>query len=139
METQFKTLQVVWGALTGGVVIYAVVAYCMIAFLQVDLGFLPVRVMPFVAGLAAAGTFVGVLVRRRLIDSVGRDLAPEQRLARYSTAVIIGLALIEGCGLAVITLGLMSGAAIWALLGGVFAAGVMALHGPSREEAGLGR
>lgn len=139
METRFKTLQIVWAAMMAGVFLYALVTYALIALGSITLDALPRRVLTLVAPVAVVGMIAGTVLRRRLIDAIPASLAPEQRLERYSVASITGLALIEGCGLLIITLALAAGAATWAILGGGLAIGTMGVSGPKRDEAGLGR
>jgi hypothetical protein len=139
VEARFRTLQIIWAALMMGVAMYAVVAYGIITFGDTTLGLLPARLLTFAAPLAALGMIGGAILRRRFIEAIPRGLSPEQRLEKYMVANIQGLAVIEGLGLLLITLSLAAGAGTWALVGGGLAIGVMALSGPRREEAGLGR
>ena len=108
MEARFKTLQVMWGALMAGVLSYAVVAYCLVVFGGVVLSLAPRRALTFVGPVAVFGMVVGAMVQQSLGRAIPRDLDPTQRMARYASAVIVGLAVTEGCGLLVVTLGLLA-------------------------------
>ena len=138
MEARFKTLQVVWGALMAGVLVYAVVVYCLVIFGGAVLSLAPRRALTFVGPVAVVGMIVGTMVQQRLVRAIPPGLDPAERMARYASAVILGLAVTEGCGLLVVTLGLLASAPTWGLIGGLIAIGVMALSGPNRREAGLG-
>jgi hypothetical protein len=122
-----------------GVVLYGGTAFALLVFGDIVTGMLPTRVVTFVSPLAVLGMVGGSLLRRRLVDGIDRGVDPAERMARYMTATILSLAVIEGCGLVLITSSLIAGAPAAALVGGVFTAGIMALMGPDRREAGLGR
>ena len=139
MEERFRTLRIVWVALMAGVASYSIVAYCVIAFGGIEPGMLPMSVPRLVAPVAALGMIVGASFRRRLVDAIPRSATPEDRLRKYTTATIVGLAIVEGSGLLIITVSLVSGAATWVSIGGGACVAVMALSSPSREDAGLAR
>ena len=90
------------------------------------------------AGALAIAMMAGALVlRRTLIQKIPRDLPADQRIARYQTATLVGLASIESAGLLVISLAMVSGATSWILAGGGAAAVLMMTARPSEAEIGL--
>lgn len=139
MEERFKTLQLVWAALMFGVASFAIAAYSILTFTGVQIGALPAAIMPYAVPVAFLGMVAGSVVRRRLIDAIPRDSTSEVRLQRYTSATIVGCAVTEGSGLFVIVLSLLTGAAMWALVGAGLALAVMAMANPDRREAGLAR
>ena len=62
---------------------------------------------------------------------------PEVRLPAYANAVIVGAAVPEGAGLALITLGLLSASTSWIAAGGVAAAFLIWQGRPRADEIGL--
>jgi hypothetical protein len=139
VEARFKTLQLVWAALMFGVASFSIVVYSILTFTGVQIAALPADIMPYVVPIAFLGMIAGSIVRRRLIDAIPRDSTSEARMERYTTATIVGCAMTEGFGLLVIVLSLVTGAAMWALVGAGLALGVLAMASPDRREAGLPR
>ena len=78
------------------------------------------------------------VVRRRMVDLIPARAAQDTRFARYQTATIVGLALHEGGGLLLISLGILADSSIWVLAGGGASLWLMALARPKRSEAGMG-
>ncbi len=139
MQQRFTVLQIAWAALMFGVLACALAVYFMLTIGGLELAAMPVQVLTYVAPVAVVGMVGGTVLRRRFVDAIPAGVTPEQRMEKYLAAVIVGLAVTEGFGLLVITLALLAGAPTWALVGGGLATGVMALSGPQRDEAGLGR
>ena len=136
--SELKQLQVIWGALVAGVVLYTAVIFVLMTAGGVRFDALD----PAIMNLAGAGVklyMAGVvLARRLLIARIPAQAPAEERLASYRTASIVALALMEAGGLIVITLGLLSGASLWVLAGGGAAAALMFLAKPTADEIGLG-
>ena len=135
---KLRELRIVWVAIAGGTVLYTLVAFGLVATGVVamqGLPWLPMDVVGAAMLLYLAGT---VFVRRRMVAGIDRDASVERRTAAYATAVIVGLALTEGGGLFLITLGLVTGSATWILAGGLGAAAVLWMAHPTGEEVGLG-
>lgn len=134
---KLRELRVVWAAILGGTVLYTLLAFGLVASGTVDMGGLDaisMNVAGAVVLLYMAGT---VVVRRRMIGQIDPDDPAELRRSAYATAVIVGVALTEGGGLILITLGLVTGAATWILAGGLGAAFIILLAKPTGEEVGL--
>ena len=135
----FRTLQVVWVALMFGVAAYTAVVYCLLTFGVIEMGLLPTSVLPLAAAAAFAIMAAGTVLRRRMVEGIGPGAEPEARLRQYATATILGLAMIEGGSLLLVTLSLIVGAPTWAVVGGGAGIGMMVLSAPNRGDAGLGR
>ena len=138
MEARFKTLQVIWAVMLAGVVTYTAVL-----FVLVRLGMVDMRVLsPSILTVGAAAVLVymaGVtVVRRRMIEAIPAGASQDTRFARYQTATIVGLALLEAGGLLLISLGILADSSIWVLAGGGASLWMMALARPQRSEAGIG-
>ncbi len=139
MEARLRAARTVWLALTAGLAIATIAVFCLLT-----VGGLHVDALPPAGALGGAvaeavAVAAGMLVRSRMIAAIPRDADEETRLAQYLTAVIIGLALIEGGGLFMITLGLIADAPGWVLAGGVAAVWMMVLGRPRADEATLRR
>ncbi|NNF14988.1 MAG: hypothetical protein HKN72_17310, partial [Gemmatimonadetes bacterium] len=122
----FEHLRTIWMAMVGGTLLYTVVAYVLLLLGVVDAGtsWGP-DVMNLVGSFAVAQIALALFLRRRLLAAIPRNAPLEERMSRYFTACIITLALIEGGGLIVITLSIVTGVATWALVGGGAAVVVM--------------
>src|SRR5688572_11579481 len=99
MTDRFKVLQIVWLALMGGVVTCAVVTYALLTVMDVEmtgLTGLPPMVLRVAGPAAVVMMGGGLLVRRRLLESIPAGARGEERLPRYHAAVLVGLAIIEG-------------------------------------------
>jgi cell shape-determining protein MreD len=75
-------------------------------------------------------------VRRKLLEAIPAGSKADDRLARYQAAVITSLALIEGPGLLIIVLSLVSNAPRWIPAGTAVTLLMMVLARPRREELG---
>lgn len=131
----FEHLRAVWMAMVGGTLLYTIVAYLLLLLGIVEAGgALGPSVMNLVGAFAVVQIALSLLLRRRLVGAIPRNAPPEERMSRYFTACVITLALIEGGGLIVITLSIVTGVATWALVGGGAAVVVMLLARPVRSE-----
>jgi hypothetical protein len=110
------------------------VIYGLMAAGTLDLAVLPGSVMTMVGAAVMLYMAAGVIVRRALVARIDPGLEREQRIAAYTTATIVGLALTESGGLIVITLGLLSGSATWVLVGGLAAAALMVGARPDESD-----
>lgn len=132
-----KRIRLIWGALIAGVLCYTALAWVLASFGGVGSDLLPTSVMNGAGALAIAMMAGAQVLRRTLVRRIPRDLPPDQRVARYLTATLVGLATIESAGLLVISLAMVSGAASWILAGGGAAAVLMLTARPSEAEIGL--
>lgn len=136
-EEQFRTLRIVWVAMLLGLLGYAVVAYALMSIGLFEMNAFGVDVMNIVGAFVILQLLVAIFLRRRMVATIP-DAAPlKDRLARYGRANVVGLALMEGGGLLVISFGMISGAPQWVLAGGGAAAAVMLMARPSRDEIGI--
>jgi uncharacterized membrane protein YdcZ (DUF606 family) len=134
----FKHITVVWIGFVGGLTVYTGVAYGILTLGDLGLGVVPARAMSYVAAGGVALMLSGVWIRRRLVAAIPRSLDPQQRLQRYFTAFVVGMAVVEAAGLLVITLSIVADTPTWALAGGAAAIWTMVVTRPRRDEAGLG-
>ncbi len=131
----FKQIQVVWLGLVAGLGAYTCTAYVLLALAGVELALVPPAVMPYVAAGAVALMLAGVSLKGRMVAMIPSGLEPAQRLERYTTAVVVGLALVEGGGVLVLTLSLLAGTSSWVLIGGGLGVAMLVWSRPRREEA----
>lgn len=132
-----KRIRIIWLALVVGVATYTMLIWGLSTFGGMGGNVLPPQVMS-VGGPVAIAMMAGALVlRRTLVSRISHDLPAEERVAQYSAASLVGLAIVESAGLFVITLGLMSGATPWILAGGGAAALLMVTARPRESEIGL--
>jgi hypothetical protein len=136
VSDRFKVLQIIWLALMGGVASFAIVAYVLLTVVGIEMPGLPPIVLRVAAPAAVVGMAVGLLVRRKLLDAIPASAQGEQRVASYQAAVIVGLAVIEGCGLLIIVLSLVAGAPNWIPSGAAITLLMMAIARPRADEAG---
>lgn len=129
-----RRLRIVWAAMVGGTLAYTAVVYVLLSNGTVDMAVFGRDVMNVVGAVVMLQMVAAVVLRRRLVAVIPDDAEPELRQARYGSATIIALALMEGGGLLVITFGLMTGSATWVLAGGGAAAVLMLMARPSEEE-----
>lgn len=136
-EPRLLALRIVWLALMAGVLVYAVVAWVLLAVMGLEIG----SAQPVIAralGLAGGGGVVllgvGLMVARKAEESAKPGADPEDVATRYFTLRIVGLALQESAGLLMITLSLLGGAATWAVASGLAAVAVMSISGPRAEH-----
>lgn len=132
-----QRLRLVWGALVAGVVTYTTLAWAFATFRGVGIDLLPAGVMNAAGAAAIAMMASALLVRRTLVQKIPHDLPADERIARYQTATLVGLASLESVGLLVISLALVSGATSWILAGGGAAAVLMVTARPREAEIGL--
>ena len=133
-ELSIRQLRIVWAGMIGGTVTYTAVVYVLISTGTVEMAAFGPDVMNVVGAVVMLQMVGAVFLRRRLVAAIPDDAAPEVRQARYGSATIIALALMEGGGLLLITFGMMTGAATWVLAGGGAAAVLMLFARPSEEE-----
>ena len=136
-EPRLLAMRIVWMALMAGVAIYAIVAWVLLEVMGVRIGDPASPLTRFLPWAAVAGMLLlvaGMTVARRSEEPGDRSTSAEARVDRYFNLRIVGLALQESAGLLVITLGLLAGAAIWSVAGGIAAVAVMAISGPSAEH-----
>lgn len=132
---RFKSLTVVWLALVAGTALYAGVAYVLLIMGIVDLETpLGPDIMNIGGAFAVVQILAAMVLRRRLVAAIPRDAPDEVRLQRYYTACVVTLALVEGGGMLVVTLALVTGIASWALVGGGAAVLVMLMARPAPAE-----
>jgi hypothetical protein len=136
MTDRFRVLQIIWLALMGGVVMFAGVAYVLMTIVDLQMPGLPPIVMRVVGPSAVVMMAGALMVRRRLLDAIPVSAGTNERLTRYSAAVIMSLALIEGPGLLIIVLSLVSNAPSWIPAGAAVTLLMMVLARPRREELG---
>ncbi len=138
MDARFRTLQIIWAAMSAGVVTYTGVMVALILLGLVDMPGLPPIVLTLGALVAASILGTGLVVRRRLVEAIPPGGTPETRFGQYQTATMIGLALMEGGGLLLITLGLLAGSPTWVLAGGGASLLMLMNARPRANEAGIG-
>ena len=138
MEARFKTLQIIWAAMLAGVVAYTAVLFVVLRLGMVEMPVLPAWVMTVGASVVLVYMAGVTVVRRRMVEAIPAGAAQDTRFAQYQTATIVGLALLEGGGLLLISLGILADSSIWVLAGGGASLWMMALARPQRSEAGIG-
>ena len=136
MTDRFRVLQIVWLALMGGVVMFAGVACVLLTVMDLQMPGLPPIVMRVVGPSAVAMMAGALMVRRKLLEAIPAGSRADDRLTRYRAAVITSLALIEGPGLLIIVLSLVSNAPRWIPAGAAVTLLMMMLARPRREELG---
>jgi hypothetical protein len=136
MTDRFKGLQIIWLALMGGVVTFAGVAYVLLTVTDLEMPGLPPLVLRVVGPAAVVIMAGALLVRRKLLDAIPAGSGSDERLGRYQAAVITSLALIEGPGILIVALGLVSNAPSWISAGAAVTLMMMVLARPRREELG---
>jgi hypothetical protein len=136
MTDRFRVLQIIWLALMGGVVTFAGVAYVLLTVMDLEMPGLPPLVLRVVGPAAVVMMAGALLVRRKLLDAIPAGSGSDERLGRYQAAVITSLALIEGPGLLIIVLSLVSGVPSWIPAGAAVTLLMMVLARPRREELG---
>ena len=129
MEAEGRTFTLIWAALVGGVALYTGVA----AFLTAS-GMVEPVVEPAIVAVAAFALLAPMLgsfaVRRALIGRVSPSATDEEWLNAYRPAVIVGLALVEGSALGIVTIALLGGQILWVVGGGVAGLALMVLQKP---------
>ena len=130
-------LRVIWMAMIGGTASYTLVIFALVSLGTIAVDALPAAVMRVAGGLAILLMGGALFLRRALVARIPSSADRKTRLTQYGTATIVGLALMEGGGLVVITLGLVSSSRTWILAGGGAAVGMMTLARPTTEEAGI--
>ncbi len=134
---RFRALTVVWLALMLGTGTYAAVAYALLASVAVDFQTpLGPEIMNVGGAFAVVQILGALMLRRRLVAGIPRDAPSDERLRRYYSACITSLALVEGGGILVVTLALVTGSASWALVGGGAAVVVMLMARPAPTDLG---
>lgn len=136
-EERLRTLRIIWVAM-----LLATLGYTGIAFILMSMGLfggdaLGPDVMNIVGFVVILQLLGSIVLRRHLVAAIPAEAPVEDRLTRYANATIVGLAVMEGGGLLVITFGLLSGAPRWVLAGGGAAAAVMLMAKPSGDEIGI--
>lgn len=136
MTDRFRVLQIIWLALMGGVVLFGVVAYVLLQVMDLQMPGLPPIVMRVVGPSAVVMMAGALMVRRKLLEGIPAGSRADDRLTRYQAAVITSLALIEGPGLLIIVLSLVSNSPSWIPAGTAVTLLMMLLARPRREELG---
>lgn len=131
-----RSLTLIWAALCGGVLGYTGIAWGLIEAGATPETSLPPSVMNFAGPVVLAWMLASLFARRWLVSRLPDEAAPEIRFQRYQTAVIVGLALIEGPGLLMVTLGLITSSSSWVLAGGGAALVLMLMAKPTEAEFG---
>lgn len=132
-----KQLRIIWAALVVGTLLYTLLVVAVTVTGIAQVGTLDPTLLNYAGAAVMVYLVAGVFVRRRMIANIDRESPPEQRLAAYSAATILGAGLTEGGGLILVTLALMAGSASWALTGGLAAVVVMLMGRPTEEDIGL--
>ena len=132
---RFKALQVVWAALMGGVLTFAIVVYVLLTVVGIQMAGLPAGLVRVVAPVAVVlMAACALLLRRKLVEAIPQAASAEERFMKYQAAVIQSLAVIEGLGLLIIVLSLISGESNWVPAGSAITLLMMAIARPRREE-----
>jgi amino acid transporter len=116
-----------------------VVAYGLLALTDAGVGAIPAGAMPYVGAGALVLMLSGLGLKRRLVGAIPRGAHEAKRLEQYFAATIVGLALVEGGGLFLITLSIVADTPVWVLAGGGTALWMLVIGRPRREETGPGR
>lgn len=136
-EEGLGQLQVIWGALVGGVVLYTLLIFVLMTAGTLDIASLDPSIMNMVGAAVMVYLVGGIIVRRTMVGAIPDDADRSDKIQRYRVAIIVPMALMESGGLIVITLGLLSGSATWVLAGGGAAAALMLMARPSADEIGI--
>jgi hypothetical protein len=131
-----RQLRIVWLAMCVGVATYTVVIFALVSAGTLALGVLDKSIVNVVASGVIVYMAAGLAVRRAMIARIPAGADPQARLAKYWTATIVALALMESGGLIVITLGMLASSPTWILAGGGAALGMMLLARPGQSEIG---
>jgi hypothetical protein len=137
MRERFRALQIIWLALMGGVLSFAAVGYILLTVVGIEMPGLPPIVLRVVAPAAVVVMAGGLFLRRKLLEAIPAGVRGEARLARYQTAVIVSLAVIEGQALLIIVLSLLSNEPNWIPTGAAAALLMMTIARPRAGEARL--
>jgi hypothetical protein len=139
-DARLMTMRIIVGALTAGVVVFA-----LIAIVTRALGSMPLPpALPIISVVAAAlgvMTLVARMVMLPAVTNAGRrqllgakDVTTDQLLTVYQTRMIIGAALMEGPAFLFLMAYLTEGIP-WALVGGLLFGALMAfMNFPTRER-----
>ena len=90
-----RSLQVIWAALVGTVLLYTLVAFWAMTSGIVDFSVFDPGIMPYVAGAALLLMLGGTVVRRVMVRRIDPEGDPNARLAAYMNASVLGLAVTE--------------------------------------------
>ena len=133
LDDRLRVMFVIWIALTGGVLTFAAIAYALVVTGSMEPSLDPslVTMLAPVLLVMMAG---GVVLTRRMEGNIPADAGPEEKIIRYQTARIIGLATQEGPALMVIVLGMLAGATAWILAAGLLGVWSMFLARPKRDD-----
>ena len=133
-DARLRLMTIIWVALTLGVVMFAGLAYRLLATGATDLGELDPSLVPMAAPVLLLLMAGGVIVGRRMEAAIPRSATREEKIQRYQVARILAMATQEGPALAMIILSMLAGAASWVI--GAAAVGVwtMFLARPRRDD-----
>jgi hypothetical protein len=128
-------LQMVCAALAAAVLVYALVAWLLLATVLEPggVGGLPAPV-PGLLALFAAATLVAAPVVERGLLQRGRGAAAERRAAAYRVAKVVGFALRETVAVVGLVLALVTGRVAWSGLLSLAALIAMALAWPQAAD-----
>ena len=134
IDARLKIMTVIWLALSMGVLSFAAVAYGLVFTGSMGEPTLDSSLVTMVAPVLLAMMAGGVVLGRRLESGIPRDAPDDEKINRYQTARIIALATQEGPALAVIAMGLISGAGGWIAAAAAVGVWSMFLARPRRED-----
>lgn len=132
LDAHFRTILVLWGALLGGVTLFAAVVWALTS--EYVGHWSPTMEPGVVRNLLAAPVLLmaaGIFFRRGGIDRSG---GPEAVIQRYQTRVLIASAMQEGGGLLGLVLCLLADMPIWALAVWGLTAAAMGMSRPKRTD-----
>lgn len=135
-SSALQQLQIIWGALVAGVVLYTVLIFSLMTAGVLDAATFDPEIMNLVGACVLVYMVAALLVRRSMVASIPRDADAETRVSRYKVATIVPMALMESGGFVLITLAILTGVATWALAGGGAAAVLMFFARPTADELG---
>lgn len=134
VEKRVRQLQIIVGAMAGGVFLYTIVAAALVmgGIMGGDGAFGNI-VPPLTALVVVLLLALAPVVRRRMLES-GRAADTDEVVQRWGNATIVGHALREGAGLLGVTIGLVTGSVAWILGLGVVSLTAMLLGWPRGDE-----
>jgi hypothetical protein len=95
MGDPLRSFRIVWVALVMWVATYTLTAFGLMVWGPLDLSVIGTGAVRIVAGGVVLYMVAAVILRRRLVVSIPRNLDLDTRLQRYLVATIVGLAMLE--------------------------------------------